>query len=319
LKEEGKGKQEVIRLLEQWSQNKTNGASKSTFQQRKDDVAHIVDYVFTHDCHLEAKEDLEWLLTDTDVIQILSYHYLTLAEQKTLAIFFMIRRHFGKDAYYPQELIASLAKVDVRTVRNHIAKFIKLGILRLTYRGNQFNMHSNKYQIRDYKNDYVIALSFAKADITGEAFVKAMKSMVSKEFIRARYSYYLRTARIQPVKRDNCTIKLHPSIPSPQNPLPQILCALFGSKHQLVEALTSTLCALDSSKRQLIEADMSTTHKHRHTTKITTPQKKLVGRKIFECLLPIIAVFRFIRSFKRKHGAAWTKKIFRNFKYHLKC
>jgi len=276
LKEEGKGKQEVIRLLEQWSKNKTNGASKSTFQQRKDDVARIVDYVFLNDCHLEAKDDLEWLLTDTDVTQILNYHYLTLAEQKTLAIFFMLRRHFGKDAYYPQELIANLASVNVRTVRNHITKLIKLGILRLTYQGNLFNMHSNKYQIRDYQDGYVVGLSFAKADLTGEAFVKAMKSMVSEEFIRARYSYYLRTVRIQPVQRDNCTIKFHPSIPSPQTPLPQI--------------------------------------------KITTPQKKLVGRKIFEALSPIVAVFRFVRSFKKKHGAAWTKKIFRLFKkYNLKC
>ena len=276
LKEESKKKWEVRQLLEKWSEKKTNGASKSTVQQRKDDVARIVDYIFKHDCHLEAKDDVEWLLTDTDVTQILNYHYLTLAEQKTLAILFMIRRHFGKDAYYPQELIASLASVNVRTVRNHLTKFIKLGILRLTYRGNQFNLHSNKYQLQDYKDDYMVALSFAKADITGEAFVKAMKCIVSEEFLRARYSYYLRTVRIQPIQRDKYTIKLHPSIPSPQTPLPQ--------------------------------------------TKITTPQKKLVGGKIFECLSPIIAVFRFVRSFKKKHGSAWTKKIFRIFKkYNLKC
>ena len=279
LKEDGKSKLEVRQLLEQWSENKTNGCSTSTIQQRKDDAARIVDYVFKNDCHLEAPEDVEWLLTDTDVVTILGYHYLTLAEQKTLAIFFMIRRHFGPDAYYPQELIATIARVDVRTVRNHINKFIILGILRLTYRGNQFNTHSNKYEIRDYSDDYVIALSFAKADITGEAFVKAMKCMVSQDFLIARYSYYLRTIRIQPVQKDGYSIKTHPSIPSPQNPLPQM--------------------------------------------KLTTPQKQIVGRKIFECLSPIIAVFRFVRSFKKKHGSAWTKEIFQfsfaRAKYNLKC
>ena len=275
LKELGHSQKEVRQLLYEWSRTKVR-FTQSTLDEIIQDVNAIVKYVFENDCHLEESDDAEWLLTDGDLLAILNYHYLTLAEQKTLAIIFMIRRHFGPDAYYPQELIATLAGVDVRTVRNHITKFIELSILSLTYRGNSFKMHSNKYKIRDYSEEYGVAFSFIKSDINGETFIKAMKCLMSEEFTIARYSYYLRTTRLNPVEHRGYTVKLHHSIPSPlTTPTPHIEC---NNQH-----------------------------------------KKLVGRKIFESLLPIIAIFRLVRSFKRKHGSAFCKEIFRDLRYYMKC
>jgi hypothetical protein len=286
---------EVRERLYEWSRKKAPPYSQSTLKARIEDVNAIVKYVFEKDCHLDEPEDSQWLITDSDLMTILNYHYLTLAEQKTLAIIFMIRRHFGQDAYYPQELCATLLGVDVRTVRNHIKKFINLSILALTYRGNSFSMHSNKYKIRDFKEGYTFAFAFPKAQVNGETFVTAMKRIVSEEFMKARYSYYLRKVRLNPVEPllggvgvgkkgyhktasvvGELTLKVHPSIPSP---------------------LTFETPKIDKNSQQ----------------------EKLVARKIFESLSPIIAIFRLVRSVKRKHGSDLCKQIFRDVAYYMKC
>jgi hypothetical protein len=112
--------------------------------------------------------------------------------------------------------------VTSRTVRKHTAKFRKLGLLKLTYRGNSFRMHSNKYEILDYQEFYVHALSFEKEDINSETFIKALKHFLPIEFIRARYSFYLYHVRIKGVKMTGYTRKLHPAIPSKTHPLPTL-------------------------------------------------------------------------------------------------
>jgi len=221
LKERGHSAPQVIRQLTSFCDNKLNGCSKSTREQCLYDIQLITDYTFTKDYHLEEPET-KWLLTDTDVKTILSCDYLALAEQKTLATHFILRRRYGKDAYYPQEPIAAMTGVTSRTVRKHTAKFRELGLLKLTYRGNSFRMHSNKYEILDYQEFYVHALSFERRDINSETFIKALKHFLPTEFIKARYSRYLNSVRINPVTLTGYTIELHPAIPSKTQPLPRI-------------------------------------------------------------------------------------------------
>ena len=285
---------EVRELLYEWSRKKAPPYSQSTLKARIEDVNAIVKYVFEKDCHLDEPEDSQWLITDSDLVTILNYHYLTLAEQKTLAIIFMIRRHFGQDAYYPQQLCATLLGVDVRTVRNHIKKFINLSILALTYRGNSFFMHSNKYKIRDFKEDYTFAFAFPKAQVNGETFVKAMKRIVSEKLMKARYSYYLRKVRLNPVRRQDGKMarwQEKTTAPLPSSPL------AFLVHPSIPSPLTIETPKIGDNSQQ----------------------EKLVARKIFESLSPIIAIFRLVRSVKRKHGSYLGKQIFRDVAYYMKC
>ncbi len=156
-------------------------------------------------------------------------------------------------------------------------------------------MHSNKYKIRDFKENYTFAFAFPKAQVNGETFVKVMKHIVSEEFIKARYSDYLRKVRLNPVEPllggvgvgkkgyhktasvvGELTLKVHPSIRSP---------------------LTIETPRIDDNSQQ----------------------EKLVARKIFESLSSIIAIFRLVRSIKRKHGSYLGKQIFRDVTYSMKC
>jgi len=257
LKERGYSQPQVISELTHWSKHKLNGCSKSTLDEIVDDIELITDYTFTKDYHLE--EPLTpWLLTDTDVKTILSCDYLALAEQKTLAVHFMIRRRYGKDAYYPQEPIAAMTGVTSRTVRKHTAKFRKLGLLKLTYRGNSFRMHSNKYEILNYQEFYVHALALERRDINSETFIKALKHFLPTEFIRARYSFYLYHVRIKGVKMTGYTRKLHPAIPSKTQPLPTIKLTppqkqIVGRKifeRKFIEKIISLFLWVRSQKRK---------------------------------------------------------------------
>lgn len=257
LKERGHSPPQVIRELTDWSDNKLNGCSKSTRDEIVDDIQLITDYTFTRDYHLE--EPLTpWLVTDTDVKAILENLYLTLAEQKTLLVIHMLRRRYGPDAYYPQELIAELTGFTSRTVRKHIAKFRKLGILKLTYRGNSFRMHSNKYEILDYQDFYVHALSFERRDINSETLIKALKHFLPLEFIRARYSFYIYHVRIKGVKMTGFSVELHPAIPSKTQPLPTIkltppqkkIVARKIFEHKFIEGIISLFLWVRSQKRK---------------------------------------------------------------------
>jgi len=287
LKEKGYSPPQVISELTDWSKHKINGCSKSTREQIGDDIKLITDYTFTKDYHLEEPET-KWLLTDTDVKKVLSCDYLALAEQKTLAVHFMIRRRYGKDAYYPQKPIAAMTGVTSRTVRKHIAKFRKLGILKLTYRGNSFRKHSNKYEIVDYQKDfdfYVHALSFEKRDINSETFIKALKHFLPTSFIRARYSFYLYHVRIKGVKMKGYTVSVHPTIPSKTQPLPQDKLTL--RQKQIVA-------------RNIFEQE---------TGQALSPS----------FIEKIISLFLWVRSQKRKYGAVFAKLYFSKGTYYLRC
>jgi hypothetical protein len=257
LKERGHSPPQVISELTDWSKHKRNGCSKSTRDEIVDDIQLITDYTFTRDYHLEEPET-KWLLTDTDVKKILENIYLSLAEHKTLAAYFMIRRRYGKDAYYPQEIIAAMAGITSRTVRKHTTNFINLGILKLTYRGNSFRMHSNKYEILDYQDFYVNALAFEKEDINSETFIKALKHFLPIDFIKARYSHYLVNVRINPVSLTGYTRKLHPAIPSKTQPIPTIkltppqkqIVARKIFEQKFIEGIISLFLWVRSQKRK---------------------------------------------------------------------